>query len=132
MCNMDPAGKQPPQPPVQAQNSSIITTLTQAHNQVVAAVVTNLNQAGHPVQTAQVAPVTAETPIAPTPELKSIGAEIINTDDIADVAEKTVKELTVGTTYTRFAKPGKFLNIFLDKLRRKKKPEEQIVEETKT
>ncbi len=129
---MDPAGKQPPQPPTQAQNSGIIVTPAQVHNGVIETVTANLNQAGHQVNPAQVAPVTAETPLPQTPQLKDVGAEIISGDDIADLAEKTVKGLTVGTTYTRFAKPGKFLNVFLNKLRGKKKPEDQIVEEKKT
>lgn len=109
-----------------AQSPGVITTPQFQHQEHTQIIAQNLQQAGYPVPPQQVAPVTAETPIQKTPELQSVGADITG-EDMAHIVGSTVEELTVGTKHSRLAKPGKFLNMLVSKLRRKKRPEQEIV-----
>lgn len=87
----------------------------------------NLNQAGHKVSPQDVIPTTAETPVPKSPELQEVGAEVIG-EDLSHIFGTTMGDIGYGKTKTRMTKSSRFLNMFKNKLMRRKDTDEEVVE----
>lgn len=100
------------------QHTSAVDT-THAQN-----IASNLNQAGHPASAQSVTPTTAATPIEKTPMMEAIGADVIG-EDIAHVVGTTVGDMTMGVQKTRITSSKRFLGKLIERIRRKKNPQEE-------
>jgi hypothetical protein len=104
-----------------------VQTIAQIDKDSTQNIAANLQQAGHQATPESITPVTAETPIPKSSHMEAIGAQIIG-EDIAHVVGSTVGDLTMGVQKTRITPSKRFLGKLLERLNRKKKPGEVVME----
>ena len=85
------------------------------HQDSASKVAENLQSMGHAFGTQDVIPTTADTPIQKSPEMHSLGVEVVG-EDLSHILETSVGDLTTGSHKYRITKSGRFLNMLREKL----------------
>jgi hypothetical protein len=111
-----------------ASSPTIIKTAEGIHQQHAQALAGNLQQLGHKMTSEEITPVTAETSVSKSAAMDALGVEVVG-EDLSHIVTTTLGDLTTGSTKTRITPSNRFLSKFLEKLNRKKAPNQQVVAE---